>query len=73
MVLIMAPALDGLKREWREAAENLGATRLAVLALCGAADPAALAARNDGAAVRQRLWRHATAFALTGGGARATW
>ena len=26
MVLIMAPALDGLKREWREAAENLGAT-----------------------------------------------
>jgi putative spermidine/putrescine transport system permease protein len=27
MVLIMAPALDGLKREWREAAENLGASR----------------------------------------------
>ena len=26
MALIMAPALDGLKREWREAAENLGAT-----------------------------------------------
>ncbi|GAC1644871.1 MAG: ABC transporter permease subunit [Herpetosiphon sp.] len=26
MLLIMAPALDGLKREWREAAENLGAT-----------------------------------------------
>ena len=26
MILIMAPALDGLKREWREAAENLGAT-----------------------------------------------
>ncbi len=26
MVLIIAPALDGLKREWREAAENLGAT-----------------------------------------------
>jgi len=26
MVLIMVPALDGLKREWREAAENLGAT-----------------------------------------------
>jgi putative spermidine/putrescine transport system permease protein len=24
MVLIMVPALDGLKREWREAAENLG-------------------------------------------------
>ena len=28
MVLIMAPALDGLKREWREAAENLGASRM---------------------------------------------
>ena len=26
MILIMAPALDGLKPEWREAAENLGAT-----------------------------------------------
>jgi len=26
MVLVMAPALDGLKRSWREAAENLGAT-----------------------------------------------
>ena len=26
MVLIMAPAIDGLRREWREAAENMGAT-----------------------------------------------
>lgn len=26
MILVMAPALDGLRREWREAAENLGAT-----------------------------------------------
>jgi putative spermidine/putrescine transport system permease protein len=26
MVLIIAPALDGLRREWREAAENMGAT-----------------------------------------------
>lgn len=26
MVLVILPALDGLKREWREAAENLGAT-----------------------------------------------
>jgi putative spermidine/putrescine transport system permease protein len=26
MVLIMAPAIDGLKREWREASANLGAT-----------------------------------------------
>jgi putative spermidine/putrescine transport system permease protein len=28
MLLIMAPALDGLRREWREACENLGATPL---------------------------------------------
>jgi putative spermidine/putrescine transport system permease protein len=26
MVLIMAPAIDGLRREWREAAQNLGAS-----------------------------------------------
>ncbi|HYH92066.1 MAG TPA: ABC transporter permease subunit [Candidatus Saccharimonadales bacterium] len=26
MVLIIAPAIDGLKREWREAAENMGAS-----------------------------------------------
>lgn len=26
MVLIMAPALDGLRREWKEASENLGGT-----------------------------------------------
>jgi putative spermidine/putrescine transport system permease protein len=26
MVLVMLPALDGLKQDWREAAENLGAT-----------------------------------------------
>ena len=25
MVLIIAPAIDGLRREWREAAENMGA------------------------------------------------
>jgi putative spermidine/putrescine transport system permease protein len=28
MVLIIAPAIDGLKQEWSEAAETLGATRL---------------------------------------------
>jgi len=28
MVLIMAPALDGLRREWREACENLGGTSI---------------------------------------------
>ena len=28
MVLIIAPAIDGLRQEWREAAENMGATSL---------------------------------------------
>ncbi|MEN6299758.1 MAG: ABC transporter permease subunit [Anaerolineaceae bacterium] len=28
MVLIMAPALDGLRKEWREACENLGGTEI---------------------------------------------
>ncbi len=28
MVLIIAPAIDGLRREWREAAENLGASNI---------------------------------------------
>jgi putative spermidine/putrescine transport system permease protein len=28
MILIIAPAIDGLKREWREASENMGASSL---------------------------------------------
>ena len=42
MVLIITPALEGLRREWREAAENLGATGLAILAPRGPTDPVAL-------------------------------
>ena len=67
MVLIITPALDGLKREWREAAAILGATQLAVLALwsrcrcCGRASSARslLLFANAFGAV-------ATAYALTG-------
>ena len=57
MILIVTPALDGLKREWREAAEILGASHLPVLAHGRAADPLADAARHAGAALRQRLRR----------------
>ena len=57
MILIITPALDGLKREWREAAEILGASPVPVLAHGGAADPLADAARHAGAALRQRLRR----------------
>ena len=41
MVLIIAPAIDGLRREWLEAAENLGRQFLPVLAVRGFPDPAA--------------------------------
>lgn len=67
MVLIIAPALEGLKREWREAAENLGATPsqywrhvafpVLLPSLLGAM--ILLFANSFGA--------QATAFALTGG------
>ena len=57
MVLIMAPALDGLKREWREAAENLGANTYQYWLRVASADPAALDPRIDDPAVWQRLRR----------------
>jgi putative spermidine/putrescine transport system permease protein len=67
MVLIMTPALEGLKREWKEAAENLGATSsqywryvafpILMPSLLGMV--ILLFANAFGA--------HATAFALTGG------
>ena len=67
MVLIIAPAIDGLKKDWREAAENMGATSfqywrhvaLPILmpALLGSA--ILLFANSFGA--------QATAYTLTGG------
>ena len=67
MVLTILPALDGLKREWREAAENLGATRiqywrhvaLPVLTPSILGTMILLFGNSFGA--------HATAYALTGG------
>ena len=67
MVLIMAPALDGLKREWREAAENLGATtfqywtRIALPVLF----PSILGAMI--LLFGNAFGAYATAYALTGG------
>lgn len=68
MVLIMAPAFDGLRNEWREASENLGATRfqywryvaLPILLPSIAGTFALLFGNAFGA--------QATAFALIGGG-----
>jgi len=67
MVLVILPALDGLKREWREAAENLGATpvqywrdiALPVLTPSILGTMILLFGSSFGA--------HATAYALTGG------
>lgn len=70
MVLILAPALEGLRREWREAAENLGASAsqywryvaLPILLPSVLGTIALLFGNAFGA--------HATAFALTGGGSQ---
>lgn len=67
MVLIITPALEGLKREWQEAAENLGATpsqywryiAFPILLPSLLGTMILLFANAFGA--------HATAFALTGG------
>ena len=67
MVLIMVPALDGLKREWREAAENLGAsglqywTRVAMPILL----PSILGSMI--LLFGNAVGAYATAYALTGG------
>ncbi len=68
MVLIMAPAFEGLRREWREASENLGATKLQYwryvalpILLPSIAGTCALLFGNAFGA-------QATAFALIGGG-----
>ena len=55
MVLTIAPALEGLKREWREASENLGGI-LAVLVECRAANPVAVHPRLLDPIIRKRLW-----------------
>ncbi len=72
MVLIMTPALDGLKREWREAAENLGATpwhywRYVALPILLPAILGTMMLLFGNA-----FGAHATAFALTGGGSQAS-
>ena len=58
MVLIITPALDGLKKEWREAVANPWRHQPPVLDDGRAADPLAEPARHDAAALRQRFRRH---------------
>jgi putative spermidine/putrescine transport system permease protein len=67
MVLVLLPALDGLKQDWREAAENLGATpgqywrRVALPVLL----PSILGTMI--LLFGNAFGAHATAYALTGG------
>ncbi len=67
MVLIITPALDGMKKEWREACENLGASRAAVLASRGA--PILLPSLLSSVILLfgNSFGAYATAYALTGG------
>jgi putative spermidine/putrescine transport system permease protein len=72
MTLVMAPAIAGLRREWREAATSLGASAatywwrvaLPILMPSILATTALLFGNAFGA--------HATAFALTGGGSQTS-
>lgn len=67
MVLIMAPSLDGLKREWREAAENLGATPSQFWRMVGL--PILMPSILGGMILLfgNAFGAYATAYALTGG------
>ena len=57
MVLVITPALEGLKPAWREAADNLGARQLAVLAARRRPGAVPVVPRRRAAAVRQRRSR----------------
>lgn len=67
MVLMMTPALEGLKREWREAADNLGATGTQYWRLIGLPIlmPSILGAMI--LLFGNAFGAYATALALTGG------
>jgi putative spermidine/putrescine transport system permease protein len=69
MVLILTPALDGLRREWLEAADNLGASRAQYWRLV--AFPILLPSLLSALALlfANAFGAYATAFALVGGGA----
>jgi putative spermidine/putrescine transport system permease protein len=69
MILVLTPALDGLRREWREAAENLGATSFQYWRYV--AFPVLLPSILGAMALlfANAFGTHATAYALVGGGA----
>lgn len=67
MILIMAPSLDGLKREWSEAADNLGASQLQYWRMV--ALPILMPSILGGMILLfgNAFGAYATAYALTGG------
>ncbi|NTW03204.1 MAG: ABC transporter permease subunit [Oscillochloris sp.] len=72
MVLIMAPALDGLRREWREAAESLGATGWQYWRYVGIPILLPSILGTTVLLFGNAFGAHATAYALTGGGSQTS-
>ncbi|HWQ12949.1 MAG TPA: ABC transporter permease subunit [Roseiflexaceae bacterium] len=70
MVLIMAPALDGLRREWLEAAESLGASNWQYWRFVGLPILAPSILGTTMLLFGNAFGAHATAFQLTGGGSQ---
>ncbi|MBX3066641.1 MAG: ABC transporter permease subunit [Anaerolineae bacterium] len=69
MVLVILPALQGLKREWREASENLGATRLQYWRYVAFPILVPVLLSTFALLFANAFGTHATAYALIGGGA----
>ena len=67
MVLIITPALDGMKKEWREASESLGASACSIgsTSACRVLAPPLLASLI--LLFGNAFGAYATAYALTGG------
>jgi putative spermidine/putrescine transport system permease protein len=70
MVLIMAPALDAMRREWREAAESLGATGWQYWRYVGMPILLPSILGTTVLLFGNAFGAQATAFALTGGGSQ---
>ena len=68
MILVIAPAIDGLRREWREAAASLGASKLQFWRYVGL--PILLPSLAGGVILLfgNAFAAYATAYALTSGG-----
>jgi len=67
MILIITPALDGMKREWREACENLGASSLQYWRLVALPILAPSLLSSVILLFGNSFGAYATAYALTGG------